>query len=181
MKGRQSLKPTGPSISKAFPVVGSLLAGLVMVLAFALTVSGCATETNGARAGGGRGAPPEPPWPEVYEIISTLELEPDQLPAVRAVLEEAEEAREGLQAETMSQMDGGRPDPSAMSTMRDRMDEINEDVEDQLSELLTDEQMDDYRQLMQEAQQEQESMRSQVGGPGGRGGPGGGPPGGGGW
>jgi hypothetical protein len=159
------------------PVIGALLAGFVMALAFTLTVAGCSSGTNGGPGRGGRGAPPQPQWPKVYEIITTLELEPEQLPAARAILVEAEDARTELHAEMTSRMTGGRPDPSTMSSMRERMDEISETAEDQLSEILTTEQMTAYNEMMREAQQAQADMRSQKGvRPGG--GPGGGPPGG---
>jgi hypothetical protein len=127
-------------------------------------------------------APPQPEWPDVYEIITRLELEPEQVADVRAVLEEAEDAREELRGAMTAGMGGSRPDPSTMTTMREKADALNEDIEEQLSELLTSEQMDEYREIVREAEEQRQQMRPQMGvrgGPGG--GPGGGRQGGGGW
>jgi hypothetical protein len=114
----------------------------------------------------------------VYEIITRLELEPEQLPDVRAVLEEAEDAREELRDEMVAGA-GGRPDPSMMTAMRDRAESLNEETEEQLSELLTSEQMEEYREMVREAERAREAMRPQMAGR--RGGPGGGRSGKGGW
>jgi len=178
MKRQGRLSGIGLSPGTVLPVVGALLAGIVMALTFTFAVAGCSSGTNGDSPQGMRGAPPQPQWPGVYEVITKLELEPEQLPAVRTVLEEAEDAREELLTEMTSQMGGGRPDPSTMSSMRERMDDINETAEDQLSEILTTEQMTAYETMMREARQAQQETRSQMGGgPGG--GRGGGRPGGG--
>ena len=94
----------------------------------------------------------------------------------RAVLEEAEDAREELRGEMVAGT-AGRPDPSMMTSMRERMDELNESTEDRLSELLTVEQMAEYEEIAREAEREMDAMRSQMsgmrGGPGGFGGKGG--------
>lgn len=152
-----------------------------MALAFSLTVTGCASDTNGSyyqSAADARGGQLQPPQgPGVYEVITALELEPEQLPAVRAVLEDAEDARDEIFTE-MQPGSGERPDPSTMGAMREKMDAVREDTESQLAELLTSEQMEKYREMMQQAEQQQMEMRSQMGGRGGRGG---GRPGGGGW
>lgn len=174
MKRQSSLTRTGTPSSRALPVVGSLLAGLVMVLAFSIAVVGCASDTNGTYPTGTRGAQMAPPGPSVYEIITQLELEPEQLPAVRAVLEDAEEERD----EILVSLSGaeGRPDPSAMADVRTRMDDLNQRTEDRLEEVLTSDQMVEYHEMIRKAEQQHEQMRSQM--DGGRGGGGGRRPGG---
>ena len=168
--------------SNALPVVGSLIAGLVMALTFSLVATGCASDTNSSYprgAPGARGGQMQAPQgPGVYEIITALELEPEQLPTVRAVLEDAEDAREEAFA-NMRPGSGERPDPSAMGAMREKMDALREDTETRLAELLTTEQMARYRVMMQEAEQQRQQMRPEAGGRGG--GRGGGRPSGGGW
>ena len=176
MKRHSGLTRTGTPSLNALPVVGSLLAGLVMALAFSISVVGCASDTNGSYPPGARGGQMLPPGPSVYEIITRLELEPEQLPAVRAVLEDAESERDEVFAAMQPGM-GGRPDPSAMDSVRAKMAGLREQTEEQLAELLTSEQMDEYREMMQKAEREREQMRSEMGGRGGGRG-GGRPPGG---
>ena len=154
----------------------SPLAVLALSLALQVAGSGCASDTNGAYPAGGRGGQMQrPQGPSVYEIITALELEPEQLPAVRAVLEDAEDARQEIFT-GMQPGSGGRPDPSAMDAVRAKMTDLNEQTEEQLAGLLTSEQMDEYREMIRKAEQERQEMRSQMGGR--RGGPGGGRPGG---
>lgn len=182
MKGQQRLIWIGPSPARALAVVTSVLAVVMSVLVVVtatlgavVVLSGCASQSNDDFQRGGRdGAMRPPPGPGVYEIITRLELEPEQLPAVRAVLESAEDEREDIQQEMSSQM-SGRPDPSAMASVRARMDDVRERTEDDLSELLTGEQMAEYRKMMDEADRRRDAMRSQMGGRpgGGRGGKGG--------
>jgi hypothetical protein len=175
MKGQGRLSGIGPSAGVAVPVIGAALAGLVVALTFTLTFAGCATQSGGQWGGGPSGDGPPggagPKWPTVYEVISKLDLDPEQLPVVRTILEETESAREDLRAEMMSSAGGGRPDPSRMSSMRTRMDEINETAVDRLSEILDDEQVAAYEKVMRDAEREQAELRQQMGdGPGGPGG-----------
>ncbi|MFH1865602.1 MAG: hypothetical protein ABIK85_06940 [Candidatus Eisenbacteria bacterium] len=150
------------------PAVLSLLAALTFMLALQATVSGCASEANRGYPTGGRGGVMQmPQGPSVYEIITQLELEPEQLPAVRAVLEAAEDEREEIFA-AMPSGTGGRPDPSMMDDIRAGMDDLKERTEDRLSELLTLEQMTEYREMLRKAELQREQMRSLMSG--GRGG-----------
>ncbi len=136
---------------------------LMAVLAASVLAAGCAPSTGGGFDPGARGGIQPPPGPSVYEIITRLELEPEQLPAVRAVLEDAEDAREEIQGEIRPQ-DGGRTDPSAMSEMRERRDAARGETERELASLLTSGQMVEYREMMREAERQREEMRSQMGG-----------------
>ncbi len=181
MKRQQRLTWLSPSPKWALAVAAPVLAVAAPVLVVAamlaavVAMPGCATESNGGFQDGGRGGAP-PPGPSVYEIITRLELEPEQLPAVRAVLERAEDEREDIQEEMLSQM-SDRPDPSAMGAVREKMDDVRARTEDDLSELLTYEQMAEYREMMDEADRRRDAMRSEMsgrrGGGGGRGGVGG--------
>jgi hypothetical protein len=150
-------------------VILHVLAVLALMFAVQVTATGCASGTSGGFSSGGRGAPP--PGPSVYEIITQLELEPGQLPAVRSVLEAAEDEREEIFQSVQSGA-GSRPDPSTMDTVRARAADLNDRTEARLSELLTFEQMSEYRAVMRRAELMQQQMRSQM--DGGRGGPGGG-------
>ncbi|MCK4408479.1 MAG: hypothetical protein KAW67_00240 [Candidatus Eisenbacteria sp.] len=164
------------SPKRALAVAVTVLVFVAATLAAAVALPGCAPESNGGLSQGGRGgAMRPPPGPSVYEIITRLELEPEQLPAVRAVLERAEDELEGIQEEMLSQM-SGRPDPSMMASVREKMEEARTRTEDGLSELLTYEQMAEYRKMMDEADRQRDSMRPRLGGRpgGGRGGKGGG-------
>jgi hypothetical protein len=146
------------------------------MLAAAVMLPGCAPESNGGfERGSPGGAMRPPPGPSVYEIITRLELEPEQLPAVRAVLERAEDEREEIQEEMFSQMSGG-PDPSVAGSLREKMGDARARTESDLSELLTYEQMAEYRKMMDEAARRRESMQPQMGARrgGGRNGKGGG-------
>ncbi len=175
MKGQQRLTWMGLSPARALAVALSSFVVVAAMLAAAVVLPGCATETNGAFEQSDRGgAKRPPPGPSVYEIITRLELEPEQLPAVRAVLERAEDEREGIQEEMLSQM-SGRPDPSTMGVVQEKMQGARARAENDLSELLTYEQMAEYRKIMDEAASRQrEGMRPQMGGRrGGRGGRGG--------
>ncbi|MFH1689467.1 MAG: hypothetical protein ABIE42_04430 [Candidatus Eisenbacteria bacterium] len=150
------------------PTALSLLAALALALSVQVTVSGCGSETNSGYPTGGRGGAMQmPQGPSVYEIITQLELEPEQLPLVRAALEAAEDEREEMFA-AMRPQSGGRPDPSMMDDIRAGMDDLNERTEDRLAELLTSEQMNEYRELIRKAELLREQMRSRMsGGPGG--------------
>ena len=175
MKRHHRLTWMGLSPARALAVTVSLLVLGAAVLATAVALPGCAPESNGGFQQGGRGgAMRPPPGPSVYEIITRLELEPEQLPAVRVVLERAEDEREGIQEEMLSQMSGGAA-PSMMGVVREKMEGARARAESDLSELLTYEQMAEYREIMDEAASRQrEAMRSQMGarrgGSGGRGG-----------
>ena len=120
MKRQGRLARTSPSPSRLLPIIGCLVAGLAVALTFVLVLPGCAPQTSRGLPPAGRGPMAQPAWPGVYEIMTKLDLEPAQLPGVRAVLEEAEDAREDLRGE-MAGGAGGRPDPSAMTAMRSRM------------------------------------------------------------
>jgi hypothetical protein len=185
MKRQQRLVRMSPSPKRTLAVAAavarvalSVLVVAAAVFAAVVALPGCATESNSGPPEGGRGgAMRPPPGPSVYEIITRLELEPEQLPAVRAVLERVEDEREDVQEEMLSQM-SGRPDPSMMGAVREKMDDVRARAESDLSELLTYEQMAEYREMMDEAASRQrEAMKSQMGarrgGPGGNGGRGG--------
>jgi hypothetical protein len=167
------MKRQGSLARVGAPVLGALLAGLIFVLASALVLPGCAQETNRGLPPGGPGAfrGQQPAWPGVYEIMTRLDLEPEQVPSVRAVLEEAEDARDELRAEIIAGRDE-RPDPIRMDTMREQVNELNESTEERLSELLTTRQMEEYRETVREVQLVREAMRAQATGP--HGGPDGG-------
>jgi hypothetical protein len=173
MKRQQRLTWLSPSPKRALAVAAPVLVVAVMLAAVA-ALPGCATESNGGFQDGGRGGAMRPlPGPSVYEIITRLELEPEQLPAVRAVLERAEDEREDIQEEMLSHMSDG-PDPSMAGLMREKMDDVRTRAEDDLSELLTYEQMAEYREMMDEADRRRDAMRSEMSGRrGGRGGGGG--------
>ncbi len=176
MKRQQRLSWMSLSPKRALAVAAPVLAVVVSVFVAVVALPGCATESNGGFQRGGPGTMTQTPWPGVYEIITRLELEPEQLPVVRAVLEEAEDAREELRGEMVAGT-AGRPDPSMMTSMRERMDELNESTKDRLSELLTVEQMAEYEEIAREAEREMDATRSRRGGmrgdPGGVGGKGG--------
>jgi len=175
MKRQQRLTWLSPSPKRALAVAAPVLVVVAAMLAAVVALPGCATESNGGFQDGGRGgAMRPPPGPSVYEIITRLELEPEQLPAVRAVLERAEDEREDIQEEMLSQM-SERPDPSTAGSIREKMDDVRTRAEDDLSELLTYEQMAEYREMMDEADRRRVAMRSQMSGRpgGGRGGKGG--------
>ena len=152
-------------------VVLSVLVVAVAMLAAIVTLPGCAPESNGGFQQGGRGgAMRPPPGPSVYEIITRLELEPEQLPAVRTVLERAEDEREEIQEEMFSQRSGG-PDPAVPGSLREKMGDARARTEADLSELLTYEQMAEYRKMMDEADRRRDGMQTQMGARrGGRGG-----------
>ncbi len=186
MKRQPRLTRTNPSppsaLAAAAPVARVALSVLVVaaaMLAAVVALPGCATESNRGPPEGGRGgAMRPPPGPSVYEIITRLELEPEQLPAVRTVLERAEDEREDIEEEILSQM-SDRPDPSMMGVVREKMEGLRARTEADLSELLTYEQMAEYREMMDEAaSRRREAMKPQMsgrrrGGPGGNGGRGG--------
>ena len=136
---------------------------VMAVLAVSVFAAGCASSTDGGFDPGARGGMQPPTGPSVYEIITRLELEPEQLPAVRSVLEDAEDAREEIQGEMRAQT-GSRPDPSTMSEMRERLDVARGETERELASLLTSGQMVEYREMMREAERQREEMRSQMGG-----------------
>jgi hypothetical protein len=177
MKRQQRLTWMSLSPARALAVAVSSLVVVAAMLAAAVMLPGCAPESNGGfeRGGGRGGAMRPPPGPSVYEIITRLELEPEQLPAVRAVLETAEDELEGIQEEMLSQMSGG-PDPSVAGSLWEKMGDARARTESDLSELLTYEQIVEYRKMMDEAARRRESMQSQMGARrgGGRGGKGGG-------
>ena len=176
MKRHHRLTWMGLSPASALAITVSSLVVVATMLAAAVALPGCAPESNGGFQQSGRGgAMRPPPGPSVYEIITRLELEPEQLPAVRAVLERAEDQREEMQEEMFSEMSGS-PDPSAMGSVREKMDEARARTEGDLSELLTSEQMAEYRKMMDEADRRRDAMQPQMGGRrgGGRGGKGGG-------
>lgn len=151
----------GLSAARSLAAAGCLVAGLTVSLAFVLVLQGCAPEANGGYSRSSASGTEQPTWPGVYEIITKLELEPEQMPAVRSVLEDAEDAREEVYADMASEMSSGRGDPSVKQEMRGRINTVNEQTEDQLGELLTTEQMSAYRSMMRQAQRWQEQMRSQ--------------------
>ena len=177
MKRQRRLTRISPSPTTVLAVAAPVLVVVAVMLAAVAALPGCATESNGGFQDGGRGgAMRPPPGPSVYEIITRLELEPEQLPAVRAVLERAEDEREDIQEEMLSQMSDG-PDPSMMGAVREKMDGVRARAESDLSELLTYEQMAEYREMMDEAaSRRREAMKSEMSGrPGGRSGKGGRP------
>jgi len=150
------------------PVVLSLLPALALVLTAQVAVTGCASGTNGGRPAGGPGGEMQPHrGPSVYEIITQLDLEPEQMPAVRAALEAAEKERDEIFAGTRPGTDGRR-DPSTMDDVRATMDDLTRRTEDRLAELLTAEQMAKYREILHKAELRREQMRTQMSGiPGG--------------
>ena len=169
-KRQQRLTRMSLSPGRALVVAVSVL--VVATLAAVVALPGCAPELNGGfQQGGCRGAMRPPPGPSVYEIITRLELEPEQLPGVRAVLERAEDEREEIQEEMLSQM-SDRPDPSMAGSAREKMYEARARAEGDLSELLTYEQMAEYRKMMDQAERRRADMGSQPSGRrgGGRGG-----------
>ena len=157
---------------------------VTLAMAAQVTGTGCASDTNNGYSSSGPGRQMPPPGPSVYEVITALELEPAQLPAVRAVLEDAEDEREVIFTTSQSGM-GERPDPSTMNAVRAKMTDLNERTEKRMGELLTTEQMAEYREMIRKAEQQRDEMRSQMGGRrgsgGGKRGSGGGSPGAGGW
>ena len=174
MKRQQRLTWMSLPPARALAVAVSTLVVIAAMLAAVMALPGCATESNGGFEQGRRGgAMRPPPGPSVYEIITRLELEPEQLPAVRAVLERAEDEREDIQKEMLYQM-SDRPDPSTMGSVREKMEEARARTEGDLSELLTYEQMAEYRKMMDEAERRRADMSSLSSGRrgGGRGGKG---------
>jgi hypothetical protein len=158
---------------------------VTLAMAAQVTGTGCASDTNNGYSSSRPGRQTPPPGPSVYEVITALELEPAQLPAVRAVLEDAEDEREAIFTTSQSGM-GERPDPSTMNAVCAEMTDLNERTEKRLGELLTTEQMAEYREMIRKAEQRRDQMGSQMGGRrggpgGGKGGSGGGRTGAGGW
>jgi hypothetical protein len=154
------------SPKRTLAVAAPVLVVVAAMLAAVVVLPGCATESNGGFRDGG-GAMRPPPGPSVYEVITRLELEPEQLPAVRSVLERAEDEREDIQEEMFSRMSDG-PDPSVAGLMREKMYDVRMRTEDDLSELLTYEQMAEYREMMDEAIRQRDAMKHEMGGrPGG--------------
>ena len=144
---------------------------VTLALAAQVTGTGCASDTNNGYSSSRPGRQMLTPGPSVYEVITALELEPAQLPAVRSVLEDVEDEREAIFTTSQSGM-GERPDPSTMNAMRAKMTDLNERTEKRLAKLLTTEQMAEYREMIRKAEQQRDQMNSQMGGR--RGGPGGG-------
>ena len=162
MTGHRRLTWMNLSPARALAVAVSSLVVVAAMLAAAMVLSGCAPETNGGFQRGSRGgAMRPPPGPSVYEIITRLELEPEQLPAVRTVLERAEDEREEIQEEIFSQRSGG-PDPAVAGSLREKMGDARARTEADLSELLTYEQMAEYRKMMDEADRRRDGMQTQM-------------------
>lgn len=163
MKRQQRLTWMSLSPGRALAVAVSSLVVVAAMLAAAVALPGCAPESNGGFEQGSRGGGMRPPpGPSVYEIISRLDLEPEQLPAVRAVLESAEDEREEILEEMFSQMSGG-PDPSVAGSLREKMGDARARTESDLSGLLTYEQMAEYRKMMDEADRRRGGTQPQMG------------------
>ena len=140
---------------KRSKLIVSLMIAVAVSSTGALVLTGCSSGVPGRGGGRQSGEARPPSGPSVYKIMYQLELAEEQIPGVRAVLEDAEEKRGALIAGSNS-----RPDPSMMQT---QMGAIDRETESQLTVILTAEQMERYREMMEEAWEERERMRSDTG------------------
>jgi len=142
------------------------------------SVTGCATADGGSSGGttgrgdlpGGQGGFGAPPALSADEIVAALDLTDGQAPSVRAILDLSEGARDSL-LESL----GGSPERSQIAALRTEMEQIEEETRDQLSEVLSEEQLAAYDALIERHREEtraemQEQMRGRGGPGGGRGG-----------
>ncbi len=138
----------------------------IVALLVAFLLTGCrSTDGGGGERGHGPGAGP-PPFPSVDEILSELDLASHQEPAVRAILQAAEEERDVV-------MDATRQEHSheAMMAARTELEAIRLVTNTQLEAALTSEQMELYREIEEEVREKVEAQAAQMrGGGGGRGG-----------
>jgi hypothetical protein len=138
----------------------------------AAVLAGCASTGGPYDRGPGGGAPRIPAGPSVDEIIQDLELTEDQMPEVRGVLQASEDER----SEIMAKHAGARG-PGGFEALREELDDLRARTETMLEPLLTDEQMERYRLIVERAEAERARMEEEArarppGGPGGgRGGP----------
>jgi hypothetical protein len=140
---------------------GGVVLTVAALLVIALAMAGCASGVS-------QGYPPGSPdglagprvFPSPQQILVRLDLEPEQLQPVSAVLDDAEEARADALREMQFQLGAGeRQDPALMSAFRERMSAIDGRTEQRLSELLTPDQMDKYHQVVRELGQRRGGRR----------------------
>ena len=137
--------------------VALLVASLAVLL-----IAGCkSTDGGGGEHGHSPGAGP-PPFPSVDEIVSELDLAPHQEPAVRAILDAAEEERDAVISVARQERSH-----EAMMAARTELEAIRLVTNTQLEAALTSEQMEWYREIEREAREKVEAQAAQMRGRGG--------------
>ncbi len=133
-----------------------------VALLVAFIVAGCrSTDGGGGERGHGPGAGP-PPFPSVDEIVSELDLAPHQEPAVRAILDAAEEERDAVISTARQERSR-----EAMMSARIELDAIRLVTNTQLEAALTSEQMERYGEIEEEVREKVEAQAAQMRGEGG--------------
>lgn len=125
---------------------------------FLVCLSGCASQAPSAsalaeRAGADREA-----------LVARLELTDEQIAQVESIIEAANQQRMVLLRSVREEAEG-RPDPAALSALRDEMSEIDQAERERLAEFLTPDQLaayDEYREQMRADRQarRREQMRT---------------------
>ncbi len=98
----------------------------------------------------------------VQEMVQRLELTDDQLAALEPIIRESMESRRAIM-ESYGLGDGQRPSPRKLRGMRGEMQEVQEATQAEVSEILSDEQMDEYLAIQEERRDEMRAeMRSRM-------------------
>lgn len=137
--------------------------------------------------GGGPGEPPAGPPPgarqemnpaqrlekTMKDLTVRLKLSPQQAGKVEAIIKAGEDKKEKMLAEGE-----GSDNPREMQKFFERLHQVDLATQRALSKVLTEDQMDEYKDYLQEQRRRFETGKGSGGGPPGGGPPGGGRPGG---
>ena len=133
--------------------------------------------------GGGPGGPPPAAAQELspaqrlektmQDLTARLKLKPGQAEKVKAIIKAGEDKKEKMLAEGE-----GSDNPREMQKFFERLHQVDLATQKALSKVLTEDQMDEYKDYLQEQRRRFETGKGSGGGPPGGGPPGGGRPGG---
>lgn len=102
------------------------------------------------------------------DLTERLELTDEQIPKVKTVLEDQQDRLEILKESARNR------GPKGLEELREEFDKIQKETEGHLEDILTKDQMKEYRKIKEERQEEnRDRMGDRPGGPGGPGGGGG--------
>jgi Spy/CpxP family protein refolding chaperone len=110
-----------------------------------------------AQERGKRGGPPGDPAAHIDQLIDELDLSADQTSQVRPILEESMNQRRALFEGAGTGQ--GRPDRSQMQALRPEMEALREQTDAQLAEVLTADQMAQFREIRASRQAEHRAHR----------------------
>ncbi|MEO1080961.1 MAG: hypothetical protein AAFY29_15495 [Pseudomonadota bacterium] len=97
------------------------------------------------------------------EMVARLELSEQQQADIEPIIRESVGKRQAIM-ESYGIGNGERPNPRKLRGMRGEMQDLQQETRTELSEILTDEQMEEYLALQEERQEKmREEMRRRMG------------------